>query len=130
MDFGSRIRKSRVDKGISLREFAKQVGIDFTYLSKIENGKVDPPSEKWIRIIARELGEKEEELLELAGNFSPDKMRKAIEEQPELGRLLRKISTRRLTQDQVRGMLRIVSEKEDLGAQKKNDNDQGDDVHS
>lgn len=68
--------------------------------------------------------------MEFAGHFSPEKMRKAVEEQPELGKLLRKISTSRLTQDQVRTMLKIVSEKKNLGDQDKNDNDQGDNVHS
>ena len=56
MDFGSRIRQLRTDKGISLRDFADIVGIDFTYLSKIENGKVDPPSEDKIKVMASKLG--------------------------------------------------------------------------
>jgi len=115
MNFGSRIRQLRVDKGISLRDFAGMIGIDFTYLSKIENGKVDPPSEEKIRKIARELGEDEEELLSLAGKFSPVQMRKAVEEQPEVGKLLRRIQSRQLTSNQLKQMLDIASGEENQG---------------
>ena len=55
MDFGSRIRELRKEKDISLRDFADLIKMDFTYLSKIENGKVEPPSEDKIRSMAREL---------------------------------------------------------------------------
>lgn len=113
MNFGSRIRQLRVDQGISLRDFAGIIGIDFTYLSKIENGKVDPPSEDKIRLIARELGEAEEELLALAGKFSTEKMRKVVEEHPEVGKLLRKIQSRQLTKKQLKQMLDIASGEED-----------------
>ena len=115
MNFGSRIRQLRVDKGISLRDFAGMIGIDYTYLSKIENGKVDPPSEDRIRVIARELGENEEDLLGMAGKFSSDQIRKVVEEHPEVGKLLRRIQSRQLTSNQLKRMLDIASGKENRG---------------
>jgi transcriptional regulator with XRE-family HTH domain len=111
MNFGSRIRQLRVDRGVSLRDFASAVGIDFTYLSKIENGKVEPPSEDKIRLMARELDEDAEELLGLAGKFSTDQMRKAVEDEPNVGRLLRRIQSRELTSEQIKQMLNIASAK-------------------
>ncbi|MBC8507266.1 MAG: helix-turn-helix domain-containing protein [Anaerolineales bacterium] len=119
MNFGSRVRQLRVEKDISLRDFAEMIGIDFTYLSKIENGKVDPPSEEKIRMIARELGEDEEEMLSLAGKFSSEQMRKAVEEHPEVGKLLRRIQSRKLTRKQLKQMLDITSDEESPGEEPK-----------
>lgn len=112
MDFGSRIRQLRTAKGISLRDFADMVRIDFTYLSKIENGKVDPPSEDKIRVMARKLVVDAEQLLDLAGKISSDQIRKAVESNPDVGVLLRKLQSRSLSPDQVKTMLKIASEKD------------------
>jgi transcriptional regulator with XRE-family HTH domain len=112
MNFGSRIRQLRVDRGLSLRDFANAVGIDFTYLSKIENGKVEPPSEEKIRLMAHQLDKDAEELLGLAGKFSPDQMRKAVEDEPNVGRLLRRIQSRELSSDQIKQMLNIATDKD------------------
>ena len=38
-DVGKMIREARQARGISLRQLASQVGIHFSHLSKIENGK-------------------------------------------------------------------------------------------
>ena len=49
--FGARLRELRKQAGMSLRELADRVGIDFTYLSKIENGAMPPPSEKVLSLL-------------------------------------------------------------------------------
>lgn len=67
--FALTIKKQREYAGITLREMAKDIGIDFTYLSKIENGKADPPSEETIRKIARYFEYPELELVLLAGKM-------------------------------------------------------------
>lgn len=109
MDFGSRIRELRKGSGISLRDLADRVKIDFTYLSKIENGKVEPPSEKIIKLLAQELGTDPEELLNLAGKVSSEQIRKAVESNPSVGILLRKIQSRDLTNEQIANMLKIAT---------------------
>ncbi len=109
MDFGSRIRQLRKSKKISLRDFADQIHVDFTYLSKIENGKVEPPSEEKIRSIATQLGVGEEELLELAGKVSQEEIRKAVQLNPSVGILLRRIQSRNLTREQIENMVRIAN---------------------
>ena len=43
---------------MSQRALAERVGIDFTYLSKIENGRVESPSEGVLIRIAKELAGK------------------------------------------------------------------------
>src|ERR1043166_1159758 len=85
MSFGERVRTLRKAKGLTLREVAAEVGINFTYLSKIENGKLDfsdYPSEKLIRKLAKALGGDTDELLLLAEKV-PDRIRKRVLERPD-----------------------------------------------
>lgn len=64
---GEMIREARQAKGISLRQLAKQIGIHFSHLSKIENGKDVVGRETLIRI-AEELGADPEFMLGEAGH--------------------------------------------------------------
>jgi len=67
--FGQRIRELRQAKGWTLRELAPQVGVGFTYLSKVETSRLDfgdYPSESLIHRLAEALDADEEELLLLA----------------------------------------------------------------
>ena len=72
MAFGERVRELRKDRGLSQRELADRAGIDFTYLSKIENGRIEPPSEEVIRHVAEELHADVDELIILADKFPSD----------------------------------------------------------
>ena len=54
--FGEQVKKLRKEKRITQLELAQQIGVDFTYISKIENNKtIHSPSEKIIRKIAEVL---------------------------------------------------------------------------
>jgi len=80
--FGTRIRELRLAKHLSQRELAEQVavrlkeddrrGFDFTYLSKIENDRLPPPSTAAILQLAAALDANSDELLALAGKAPPD----------------------------------------------------------
>ena len=80
--FGQRIRQLRKDKDLTQRELAERVatplqadegrGFDVTYLSKIENDKLPPPSTVAILQLARALDTDGDELLALAGKAPPD----------------------------------------------------------
>lgn len=73
MKFGKRLKQLRVHKGLTLRTLAEAVDLDFTYLSKIENEKVDyTPSADKIRALAQALDADELGLLELAGKVPPE----------------------------------------------------------
>jgi transcriptional regulator with XRE-family HTH domain len=72
MAFGERVRELRKAQGMSQRELADRAGIDFTYLSKIENGRMEPPSEQVIRRVAEELDADADELIVLADKFPSD----------------------------------------------------------
>jgi HTH-type transcriptional regulator, competence development regulator len=68
--FGSKIRQARKSKGYSQRDLAKLVGLDFTYLSKLENDRADyAPKEEVIRNLAEHLDLDPEELVFLAGRI-------------------------------------------------------------
>ena len=70
--FGVKLRELRIKAGMTQRELAGRITIDFTYLSKIENGVMPPPSEKVILQLATALNTDRDELLTLAGKIPPD----------------------------------------------------------
>lgn len=72
MAFGERVRELRKAHGMSQRGLAERAGIDFTYLSKIENGRIEPPSEDVIRRVAAELNVSADELIVLADKLPSD----------------------------------------------------------
>ena len=85
MTFGERIRELRLAKNLTLRDVAAEADINFTYLSKIENGKLDFsdfPSEKLIRKLASVLGGDVDELL-LSAQKVPDGIRRRVLERPD-----------------------------------------------
>jgi len=66
MTFGQRLRELRKTKGLTQRELAERVGLSFTYLSKIENGAMQPPRGKTIANLAKALDTDADELFGLA----------------------------------------------------------------
>lgn len=70
--FGKRLRELRKAKGMSQRYLADQVGVDFTYISKVETNALPPPSEKTILAMAQALDVDADELLVLAGKIPSD----------------------------------------------------------
>jgi transcriptional regulator with XRE-family HTH domain len=85
MTFGEKIRELRQAKQLTLRDLAEKVGVGFTYLSKIENHKLEEghgPSEKLIHKLSVELDGNEDELLLLADKV-PEAIRQRVKERPE-----------------------------------------------
>lgn len=72
MGFGEKVRELRKEQGLSQRDLAARASIDFTYLSKIENARMEPPSEKVILNMADALGADPDELILLAGKIPSD----------------------------------------------------------
>jgi len=86
--FGERLRELRKAKGLSQRALADLVEVNFTYLSKIENEKLDfaqYPSEELIRKLAAALDADVDELLLLARKI-PDEIKQRVIEHPEVFR--------------------------------------------
>jgi len=85
MTFGQRLRELRKAKNLSQKQLAELVEINFTYLSKIENERLDFaqfPSEDLIRRLAKALESDVDELLVLAKKV-PDDIKQRVIERPD-----------------------------------------------
>lgn len=88
--FGKRVRQLRHAKGWSLRDLAGKVGVGFTYLSRVENERLnfgDYPSDALIHRLADALEADEDELLILAKRV-PEPIRQRVLERPDVFRAL------------------------------------------
>lgn len=98
MTFGNLIRKTRLraqadDRKHSLRKTAGRIGIQPSYLSKIERGELPPPGEEVICKLAADLGLDADVLLAMAGKVSSE-LQEVIRQRPELfGALLRELKS-------------------------------------
>ena len=70
--FGAALRERRRAAGLSQRELAARNGLDFSYISKVENGRLPPPAADTIVGICRVLGISPEQLLALTGKIPSD----------------------------------------------------------
>lgn len=77
--FGTKLKSLRRAKGISQRELAQRVGVDFSYISKLENDRLPPPAADTIEKICHELDVGHDELLGLT-NKLPTGLRKMLVE--------------------------------------------------
>lgn len=97
-EFGDFVRARREalrerDEQYSVRQVAQRIGVEPSFLSKVERGEVAPPSEAKIVALARELKQDADVLLALAGKVSSD-LQAAIRRRPELfGSLIRELRT-------------------------------------
>lgn len=94
---GLKIFHARREKRMTQRDLAKRIGLDYTYLSKIENNRtLTPPSWETLQKIAKELDLDEQDLLYLSGRITEnnseillDFIRKNYQKMPEFFRFLR-----------------------------------------
>src|SRR3954454_24387496 len=85
MTFGDKVRELRKASNLSQRELAAKVKVNFTYISKIENGKLDfgdYPSDDLIRKLAKALGASADEFLLLAEKV-PEHIKKRVMQRPD-----------------------------------------------
>lgn len=109
-EFGEYLKDVRKRNRISQRELAKQVGVDFTYISKIENDAMPAPSEETIIKIAAALGEDTDKMILLAKKIPTD-FQEVIYQYEEVPAFLRKASS--LTREQWDEINKIVAENEE-----------------
>ncbi len=92
MKFGERVPQLRLEKRGSLRDVAARVDVGFTYLSRIDNERLnfgDYPSDALIHRLADALDADEEELLILALRV-PEPVRKRFLQRPDAYRVFAK----------------------------------------
>jgi HTH-type transcriptional regulator, competence development regulator len=70
--FGQRLQELRREAGISQRDLAAQTGVDFSYISKVENDRLPPPAADTVVKICAILQVPSDELLALTGKVPSD----------------------------------------------------------
>jgi transcriptional regulator with XRE-family HTH domain len=105
--FGRRLRELRLAKGLNQKALADVVGINFTYLSKVETGTMAPPAEETIRKLAAALGADAEELILLAGKV-PAELREIVTSKAVVPDLLRAIVASNMSDFQLQKLLEFV----------------------
>ncbi len=105
MSFGERLRALRLERRLNQKELASAAGIDVTYLSKLENGRLEPPAEDTIRRLARVLEVEPTELLLLAHKV-PSDLKPIITATPMVPRFLR--AARNLTDEEWEALIESV----------------------
>ena len=110
LSFGDYLRELRKAKGLSQKELAERVGIDFTYLSKIETGNAAPPAEETIRKLAKELKADAEKLIFLAG-MVPKELGEVVTGSKAIPTLLRAMKDKEFTEEQLEECLRQLRKK-------------------
>ena len=111
--FGSFVRGRReelraADRSYSVRQVATRIGVQPSYLSKVERGDVAPPSEATITKLAGDLDVDRDYLLALAGKVASD-LEEVIRKRPVLfARLIRE-----LREAPDHALLRVVREVRD-----------------
>ena len=111
--FGDFVRETREalrqqEPRFSVRQVAARIGVQPSYLSKVERGDVGPPSEATTLRLAEDLGEDPDVMLALAGKVSSDLL-ETIRKRPRLFADL----IRELKDMPDRAVLRLVREVRD-----------------
>jgi transcriptional regulator with XRE-family HTH domain len=97
--FGQALREVRRSKDMSQRELAKKVGVDFSYISKIENDRLSPPAADTIVKICKALEVPVEDLLALKGKI-PSELEDAIGSSPAALKFMKRAQAMDLSEEE------------------------------
>ena len=105
--FGQHLRQLRKKKDFSQRDLAEQLKVNWTYISKLETGALEPPSDALIHQIAMALEADEDTLLNLAGKI-PRGLKEAMKDNPLLVELAFILSRQQLSDETYSKLLKIA----------------------
>src|SRR5579859_526705 len=97
--FGPALRDRRRAAGLSQRELATQTHLDFSYISKVENGRLPPPAADTIVALCGVLGTEPEDLLALTGKI-PSVVQQTVSSSTAAQRFLREAQQMALTDEE------------------------------
>jgi transcriptional regulator with XRE-family HTH domain len=97
--FGQTLKGLRQGKNLSQRELAQKAGVDFTYISKLENDRLPPPAADTVIRFAEILETPEEILLAPAGKMNSD-LKDIITNNPEAVKFLNEVKGMGLTSEE------------------------------
>jgi len=104
MTFGQKLKQFRRAKSVSQRELAAAVGVDFSYISKIENDKLPPPAADTILKISTALGIDSESLISESGKL-PSNIKKMVTNNPEAIRFFNTADNMNLSSEEWRKLI-------------------------
>ena len=81
MGFGEILRELRTDAGVGIKRLAPDLGVSYSYLSKLENNEVGP-SEELVGRIADHFNYNRDRLLLAAGKVPPEVLQ-ILQENPD-----------------------------------------------
>lgn len=114
-EFGKFIRERREELGISLRGFAKQIGVSGAYISKMERGMDSAPEPGKIIKMAEILQTDPDILLALAQKMDP-KVRDILQNNPGMPAFLRTASDKNITLEELeKALARVVADRDKQG---------------
>lgn len=105
--FGTALRERRRAANVSQRELANRIGVDFSYISKIENGRLPPPAADTTVEICRVLGIEPEELLALTGKI-PSKVQETVSTSKTALEFLNEVQRMSLTDEEWQKMIKSL----------------------
>jgi transcriptional regulator with XRE-family HTH domain len=101
LSFGELLREKRRAAGLSQRELARRAGLDFSYISKVENGRHPPPAADTVVRICSILGTPADEMLATVGKI-PDEVEKRISTSPAAQGFLQEAGLMKLSEEEWR----------------------------
>jgi HTH-type transcriptional regulator, competence development regulator len=105
--FGPALRDRRRSAGLSQRELAARTGLDFSYISKVENGRLPPPAADTIVALSRVLAISPEDLLALTGKI-PSDVRQTVSSSRAAQQFLREAQQMALTDQEWAQMIEAL----------------------
>ena len=102
--FGIALRERRRTAGLSQRQLAESVSLDFSYISKLENDRLPPPAADTVVQICRALSIPPGELLALAGKI-PSQVHEGVSTSAAAQDFLREAQQMRLSDGEWRRMV-------------------------
>jgi len=99
--FGTALREKRRAASLTQRELADRAGVDFSYISKLENDRLPPPAADTVVKLAALLGCSAEELLALTGKL-PSQVQERLSNSRAAQEFLRLAQERELSETEWR----------------------------
>ena len=99
--FGETLRDIRREAGVTQRDLAQRTGLDFSYISKLENDRNAPPAADSIVRMCEVLGVPPERLLALTGKI-PSDVQQTVASSTAAQEFLRETQRLSLTDDEWR----------------------------
>lgn len=105
--FGQALQELRRSAGISQRDLAARVGVDFSYISKVENDRLPPPAADTIVKICEELKAPPDELLALTKKM-PSDVKEKLSSSPAAQQFIRQAQSMNLTDREWQSLTRSM----------------------